>query len=97
MLKNIFIQSTIPTLTSSKGWFNEFWNCSYKMRPPNHKTGDPGNYAQCTNNNLDVPNNLTCPTHPWNSDYCHPRDKVSPHCYANTMRQCVKEKENQKL
>jgi len=82
----------IPSLTAENCWRNEWWNCTYRMRPPNPKTGDPGNYAQCTNNNLDTPNNLKSQCHPYFMDYSHPRDKISPKCYANTMKACLEPK-----
>jgi hypothetical protein len=91
----------VNTLTSEEDWYNEYWNSTYKMtgpsdqgslcRPPNWKLGDPGNYRQATNNNLDAPNNLKCQARSRYKDYCHPRDKVSPKCYAKTLNECLDE------
>ena len=89
----------VPTYNAEHGWRNEYWNSTYKMtppsdegslcRPPNWKLGDPGNYRQATNNNLDAPNNLKCQSRGRNMDYCHPTDKVSPVCYATTLNECL--------
>lgn len=90
-----------PTLTSEQDWYNEYWNSTYKMtgpsdqgslcRGPNWKKGDPGNYRQVTNNNLDPSNNLKCQARSTNKDFCHPCDKVSPKCYVHTLNKCLDE------
>jgi hypothetical protein len=92
-------QCRVPTYTSEHGWRNEYWNSTYKMQgpsdkgslcsPPNWCNGDPGNYRQATNNNLDFPNNLKCNARSRYMDYCEPRDKVSPFCYATAMKMCL--------
>lgn len=80
----------IPTLTAEQGWYNEYWNSTYRMEGPDRKLGTPGNYAQITNNNLDAPNNLeSAQMRSWMGDWFCPRDKVSPYCYANKYRQCM--------
>jgi hypothetical protein len=91
----------VNTLTSEQDWYNEYWNSTYRMtgpsdqgslcRPPNWRLGDPGNFRQATNNNLDAPNNLKCQARSIFKDYCHPRDKVSPACYAQTLNECLDE------
>lgn len=91
----------VNTLTSEEDWYNEYWNSTYRMtgpsdqgslcRPPNWRVGDPGNFRQATNNNLDAPNNLKCQARSRYKDYCHPRDKVSPACYAQTLNECLDE------
>lgn len=94
------------TLTSAEDWANEYHNSTYKMagpsdqgslcRPPNWRLGDPGNYRQATNNNLDAPNNLKCggaegSARGRNKEFCAPRDKVSPVCYAANLNECLDE------
>lgn len=89
------------TLTSEQDWRNEYHNSTYKMtgpsdkgslcRGPNWRLGDPGNFRQATNNNLDSPNNLKCQARSTNKDFCHPRDKVSPVCYAENLNACLDE------
>ena len=94
------------TLTSAEDWANEYHNDTYKMtgpsdqgslcRPPNWRLGDPGNFRQSTNNNLDAPNNLKCggaegSARGRNKEFCAPKDKVSPVCYARNLNECLDE------
>lgn len=89
----------VPTYNAEHGWRNEYWNSTYKMtgpsdegslcKPPNWRAGDPGNYRQATNNNLDSPNNLKCQARGRDMDYCRPRDKVSPVCYTTILNDCL--------
>lgn len=93
----------VPTYNAEHGWRNEYWNSTYKMtgpsdegslcRPPNWRAGDPGNYRQSTNNNLDAPNNLKCQARSRYMDYCRPQDKVSPVCYATVLNDCMGNKQ----
>lgn len=93
----------VPTLTSEQDWYNEYWNSTYMMTGPSDEgslckgpqwsIGDPGNYRQATNNNLDFPMNLKCQARSTNKDFCHPRDKVSPKCYASSIKECLEELE----
>lgn len=94
------------TLTSAEDWANEYHNDTYKMtgtsdqgglcRPPNWRFGDPGNYRQSTNNNLDAPNNLKCggaegSARGRNKEFCAPKDKISPVCYVRNLNECLDE------
>jgi len=94
------------TLTSAEDWANEYHNDTYKMtgpsdqgslcRPPNWRLGDPGNYRQSTNNNLDAPNNLTCggaegSARGRNKEFCAPKTKISPVCYVRNLNECLDE------
>ncbi len=89
----------VPTYNAEHGWRNEYHNETYKMvapsddgslcRAPDWSKGDPGNYRQMTNNNLSIANNLKCQARGRDMDYCHPRDKVSPVCYATMMSYCL--------
>lgn len=89
----------VDTLTAEQDWREEYWNSTYKMtgpsdkgdlcRKPDWSKGDPGNFLQATNNNLDAPNNLTCQARSINKDYCDTRDKVSPYCYKKTYEKCL--------
>jgi hypothetical protein len=73
--------------TSEKAYQNEYHNCSYKMMPPNKETGDLGNFKQCTNNNLDAPNNLRFKSQGrWDYDITNPCDRVSHVCYAKNLK-----------
>ena len=79
--------------TSQQSWSNKYFNCSYIMRPPNWKTGDLGNYTQCTNNNLDAPNQLKCVgLGRIDADTCPPTHLVSHVCYKQKLDKCMKEK-----
>ena len=95
-----------PTLTSEQDWYNEYHNSTYKMtgpkdegslcRPPNWRLGDPGNYRQATNNNLDAPSNLKCggaegSARGRNKEFCAPKDRVSPVCYVRSLNDCLDE------
>jgi len=95
-----------PTLTSEQDWYNEYHNSTYKMtgpsdkgslcRSPNWRLGDPGNFRQATNNNLDAPNNLKCggaegSARGRNKEFCAPRDRVSPVCYTENLNMCLDE------
>ena len=83
-------QCRIRTQTAEDGWRHEYWNSTYRMRPPTKN--DPGNFAQVTNNNLDAPNNLvSAQMRSWMGDWFDPRDKVSPWCYANNLKDCRRE------
>jgi hypothetical protein len=94
----------VPSYNAEHGWRNEYHNETYKMtgpsdegslcRAPDWRKGDPGNYRQATNNNLDAPNNLKCQARSRYMDYCHPRDKVSPVCYATMLNECMGNKTN---
>ena len=54
--------------------------------------GGPGNFRQVSNNNLDAPNNLkSAQMRSVMGDWFHPRDKVSPWCYAEKYKQCMQE------
>lgn len=89
----------VPTYDAEHGWRNEYWNSTYKMttpsdegslcRPPDWRIGDPGNYKQVTNNNLDAPNNLKCQARGRDMDYCNAEDKVSPVCYVSVLKDCL--------
>lgn len=91
----------VPTLTAEQDWYNEYWNSTYLMMPPSDRgdlchgpdwrKGDPGNYRQATNNNLDAPNNLKCQSRSINKDYCDTVDKVSPNCYVTELNACLDE------
>jgi len=83
----------VPTMTSEDGWRHEYWNSQYKMEGPGKgPLGGPGNYAQVSNNNLDAPNNLkSAQMRSIMGDWFHPRDKVSPWCYAENYKQCMQE------
>ena len=86
-------------LTSENDFRNEYHNSTYWMRGPSDKgslchkpdwsVGDPGNFRQATNNNLDAPNNLTCQGRSVMGDYCDCDDKVSPQCYVKEMEKCL--------
>ena len=79
--------------TSQHSWENKYFNCSYVMRGPNWKTGDLGNYTQCTNNNLDVPNQLKCVgLGRIDADTCSPTHLVSHVCYKDKVDQCMQKK-----
>ena len=81
----------VPPLTSELSWKNEYWNSTYKMRGPNERTGDPGNYKQTTNNNLDNPNHLKCVNQGrWDGDTCSPTNLVSNVCYKKHLDQCMR-------
>ena len=83
----------VPSLTSEHSWRNEYQNCSYWMRGPNPLHGDLGNYAQCTNNNLDTPNQLKCVVNGrWDMDTCPQVDRVSPVCFKWNYNQCMNKK-----
>lgn len=79
----------IPTIPSEESYKTELNNCSYRMRPPNYNTGDLGNYTQCTNNNLDAPNNLPCVTNNRTFDMCPAPYKISNSCYAENYNECM--------
>lgn len=79
-----------PSFTSEQSYRNEYWNCAYWMRGPNEITGDAGNYKQCTNNNLDSPNQLACKNNRWDGDTCNPKKRVSPVCYKRNLDQCMR-------
>jgi hypothetical protein len=80
--------TTSKLSTSEKAYRNEYHNCSYKMMPPNKKTKDLGNFKQCTNNNLDAPNNLKFKSlGRWDYDVTMPDDRVSQACYAKNLKQ----------
>jgi hypothetical protein len=103
-LKQCHIQAkakcVTPVLTSENDFRNEYWNSPYWMRAPSDKgqlchkpdwaAGDPGNFKQATNNNLDAPNNLTCQGRSIMGDYCESDDKVSPVCYTKELELCMK-------
>lgn len=86
-------------LTSEGDFRNEYHNSTYWMRGPSDKgtlcrkpdwsAGDPGNYRQATNNNLDAPNNLTCQGRSIMGDYCACDDKVAPQCYVKELNKCL--------
>lgn len=74
--------------TSERKYENEFWNCSYKMKGP--KGNDLGNFKQCTNNNLNTPNQLKCASlGRWDFDTCNPEDRVSHVCYKRNYDKCM--------
>ena len=79
--------------TSEDSYRNEYHNCSFRMRAPNPETGDLGNFKQCTNNNLDTPNQLKCVTNGrWDHDTCKPVDRVSHVCYKRNYDKCMRSK-----
>lgn len=86
-------QCRVPTLPSEEGWRHEYWNSQYKMKgPEDGPMGGPGNYAQTVNNNLSAPNNLkSAQMRSIMGDWFHPRDKVSPWCYAEMYERCMSE------
>lgn len=82
-------QCRVRSQTAEKGWRHEYWNSPHKMTEPS-VLGGPGNFAQVTNNNLDVPNNLpSAQMRSWMGDWFNDCDKVSPWCYAETYKQCM--------
>jgi hypothetical protein len=61
------------------------------MRGPNPRTGDQGNYKQCTNNNLDAANQLKCIGQGViDADTCSPEHLVSHACYKQNLDQCMR-------
>ena len=89
-------QCRVPTLTAEDGWRHEYWNSQYRMEGPTEgisaKLGGPGSFSQVVNNNLSAPNNLKgAQMRSVMGDWFHPRDKVSPWCYAETYKQCMME------
>lgn len=81
----------VPPLTSQQSWEQEYHNCSYWMRGPNELTGDPGNFKQCTNNNLDNPNHLKFVNQGrWDGDTTHPTSMASNVCYKRNLDQCMR-------
>lgn len=74
----------LPLATSRTCWLNEYQNCNYQMYP-----GDPRKYRQCTNNNLEVPNNLPCECGNRSFDVCPFKNRISDACYANNFNRCM--------
>lgn len=74
----------IPVVGSDVCWKNEYQNCNYEMRP-----GDPNKYRQCTNNNLNPPNNLPCECGNRGYDVCLPKNRMSEACYADSFNKCM--------
>ena len=76
-------------------WFhgpNLIAKARYGREGNSARLGGPGNFAQISNNNLDAPNNLkSAQMRSIMGDWFHPRDKVSPWCYAETYKQCMSE------
>jgi len=76
--------------TSAKTYANEYHNCSFKMNTPDYKNLPLGNYAQCTNNSLDNPNQLKVVGQGrWDYDTSHPEDRVSHVCYKRNFDKCM--------
>lgn len=81
--------------TSQKSWENKYFNYPYVMRGPNYKTGDLGNYKQCTNNNLDDPNQLKCVgLGRIDADTCSVPHLVSHYDYKKNLDSCMKKMGN---
>ena len=74
----------IPVVNSNVCWLNEYQNCNYEMKP-----GDNGKYRQCTNNNLNVPNNLPCECGNRGYDVCLPKNRLSEACYSSKFNKCM--------
>lgn len=79
--------------TAQHSWENKQFNCSYVMRGPDPITGDLGNYTQCTNNNLDTPNQLKCVgLGVIDSEVCPTEHLVSPYYYNKVLNKCMQDK-----
>jgi hypothetical protein len=79
--------------TSQHSWENKYFNCTYLMRGPNPETGDLGNYTQCTNNNLDAPNQLKCVgLGRIDADTCPTQQLVSHYNYDKVLDKCMQDK-----
>jgi hypothetical protein len=74
----------IPPVGADVCYRNEYQNCNYEMRP-----GDHNKYRQCTNNNLNVPNNLPCECGNRGYDVCLPRHRMSEACYSDSFNKCM--------
>jgi hypothetical protein len=73
----------IPTLTSEDSWRNEYHNSQYRL-------GKADAFKQATNNNLSAPNNLkSAQMKSIMGDWFDPKDKVSPWCYAESLKTCM--------
>lgn len=70
---------TVPT--SERCYLHEHQNCNYEMRP-----GDPGKYRQCTNNNLDAPNDMKCSECGNRGfDLCPMEHRISEKCHSGII------------
>jgi|JI10StandDraft_1071094.scaffolds.fasta_scaffold105935_4 hypothetical protein len=74
---------TVDTLTAEQSWRNEYHNSPYRL-------GGPDGYSQAVNNNLSAPNNLkAAQMKSVMGDWFDPKDKISPWCYAESMKPCL--------
>lgn len=81
--RNVSDCCRVDTLTAEQSWRNEYHNSSYRL-------GGPHGYDQVVNNNLSAPNNLkAAQMKSVMGDWFDPKDKISPWCYAESMKPCL--------